>query len=238
MFKTAAQTTAFCDELRASGMPDHVDVAVCPPFTSIPAAAVALAGSTIALGAQNMHAGDEGPFTGEISAPMLREFGVRYVLLGHSERRRFAAETDETIAWKIPAALRHGLTPVVIVGESFEVHEKGKAIDVVVQQLRTAFVDVSAADASRCVVAYEPIWAIGSGLSDEPSQSDAVMGALRECVPGLSGVPMLYGGSMKPANAPAIMAQPNIDGGLVGGASLEVGSFRAIVDAAAAVTAG
>jgi triosephosphate isomerase len=233
MFKTASQAVAFCTELRERVLPAGVGVVVCPPFTSIPAAHAILRGSTVAIGAQNMHAGDEGPFTGEISAPMLREFDVTYALLGHSERRREANETDETIAWKIPAALGAGITPVVIVGESLEEHQAGDTVDVVVRQLRTAFLGVGPSEASRCVVAYEPVWAIGSGLSDEPAQSDAVMAELRGAVDGLGDVPMLYGGSMKPANAQALMEQPNIDGGLVGGASLHVDSFLAIVDTAA-----
>jgi triosephosphate isomerase len=234
MFKTAAATRVFCTELREAAFPASVGVVVCPPFTSLASAAETLHGAPIAVGAQNMHAGDDGPFTGEISAPMLREFGVSYVLLGHSERRRDAGENDEAIARKIPWALGAGITPIVIVGESIEQHQAGITIDVVVRQLRTAFLDIGAADASRCVIAYEPIWAIGSGLTDEPPQSNAVMGALRDAVPGLADVQILYGGSMKPGNAAAFMAQPNIDGGLVGGASLELGPFRAIIDAAAA----
>jgi triosephosphate isomerase len=233
MFKTAAQAVVFCGDLRARTLPPGVGVVVCPPFTALQSADAALRGSSIALGAQNMHAGDEGPFTGEISAPMLREFNVTYVLLGHSERRRDAGETDETIAWKIPAALGAGITPIVIVGESLEEHRTGRVAEVVVRQLRTAFLGVARDEAARCVVAYEPVWAIGSGLSDEPAQSDAVMAELRQAVAGLENVQMLYGGSMKAANAAALLAQPNIDGGLVGGASLDVDSFMTIIEAAA-----
>jgi triosephosphate isomerase len=234
MFHTVAQTRAFCKTLRVIERPQDVQAVICPPYTSLAAAAEELAGTSVSVGAQNMHAGDEGAFTGEVSAPMLVEFGVRYVLLGHSERRRDAAENDEAINGKIPAALNAGITPIVIVGESLEQHEAGQTIDVVVRQLRTAFLDIKAADAQRCVVAYEPIWAIGSGLTDEPASSNRVMGELRVAVKGLEDVQILYGGSMKPANALAFMEQPNIDGGLVGGASLQPASFVALLEAAAA----
>jgi triosephosphate isomerase len=232
MHKTAAQTRELARALRALALPEDVDVAVCPPFTSLDAASQELRGSSAALGAQTMHDAEQGAFTGEISAPMLREFGVSYVILGHSERRRDCGETDAAIARKARAALAHGIIPIVAVGETAEEHARGEAVEKSVRQTRAALGDLSESDVERCVVAYEPIWAIGTGLVEEPAGADAVMGAVRACLPGLRNARMLYGGSMKGENAATLMAQPNIDGGLVGGASLSADSFAAIIEAA------
>jgi triosephosphate isomerase len=232
MHKTVAEARALIKKLRAASMPRGVEVVVAPPFTALAAAHDALRGGTIGLGAQTMHYENSGAFTGEISPVMLRELGVRWVILGHSERRAQCGENDEAIALKVRAALAHELTPIVAVGETAEEHERGETIAKVTRQTRTALAGLSPGAVAGCVVAYEPIWAIGSGKHDEPPQSDTVIAALRTSVDGLADARMLYGGSMKPANARAFMEQPNIDGGLVGGASLEAASFLAIVEAA------
>ena len=232
MHKTVAETRALIGELRAVAVPAGVRVVVAPPFTALAAAHDELHDCAIELGAQTMHYAESGPYTGEISPIMLRELGVRWVILGHSERRAYYGENDDAIALKVRAALEHGLTPIVAVGETAEEHDREETVPKVTWQLRTALAGLSPDEAARCAVAYEPIWAIGSGKNDEPPHSNAVISALRRSVEGLRDAPMLYGGSMKPANARAFMEQPNIDGGLVGGASLQAESFLAIVEAA------
>ena len=235
MYKTIAEATAFVRELRALE-PDltHVDAVICPPFTALAAVHAALAGSTIGLGAQTMWYADSGAFTGEISPPMLLECGVTWVVLGHSERRAHCGEIDDAISAKIVSALRHGITPIVAVGETAAEHAAGRTRERVISQVCAAFAGMSATDASRCLVAYEPIWAIGSGKSDTPEGANAVMGDIRGAVPGLENARILYGGSVKPENIASFVAQPNIDGGLVGGASLDPKSFAALLANAAA----
>ncbi|MBC5800100.1 MAG: triose-phosphate isomerase [Candidatus Eremiobacteraeota bacterium] len=232
MHETIAQARALVRALRALTLPSGVDVAVAPPFTALAAVAGELSGSSIALCAQTMHERDEGPYTGEISAPMLRELGVTYVILGHSERRAGCAENDAAINRKVQAALTHGITPIVAVGETRDEHSAGQALPKVTHQTRAAFAGVAAAAVERCVVAYEPVWAIGSGLSDEPASADRVMAEIRACTTGLGDARILYGGSMKADNAALLLAQPNIDGGLIGGASLSAASFGAIAECA------
>jgi len=232
MHETIAQARTLVRDLRALAWPQGVDVAVAPPFTALAAVVGELAGSSIALGAQTMHERDDGPFTGEISAPMLRELGVVYVILGHSERRATCGENDAAINRKVHAALGHDITPIVAVGETRDEHVAGQTLHKVTHQTRAAFAGVARADVERCVVAYEPIWAIGSGLSDEPASADRVMAEIRSCTAGLAGARILYGGSMKPDNAALLLAQPNIDGGLIGGASLSAASFAAIANCA------
>jgi triosephosphate isomerase len=233
MHKTIGDTRAFCDALRAYALPlDDVDAVVCPPFTALPAAAEKLAGTRIGLGAQNMNWADSGAYTGEISPLMLRELGVAWVVLGHSERRTLFGELDERINAKVHSALRCGITPIVAVGETAADHAAGHARERVEAQIHAAFASVSAEDAARCVVAYEPIWAIGSGVPETPADADAVMGAIRASAPGLADARILYGGSVKPQNIAAFTAQPNIDGALVGGASLDPASFAALLDGA------
>ncbi len=233
MHKTVAQTVTFIEELRKSRLPlAEVDAVICPPFTSLEAARNALAGSPIGLGAQNMHWAPEGPFTGEISPLMLVELGVRWVVLGHSERRAMFGELDERVNEKVRAALAYGITPIVAVGETAEEHAAGEALAKVQFQVRAAFSGIPPADVARCVVAYEPIWAIGTGHADSPQQANAIMGEIRRAVHGLADVRLLYGGSMKPENVTAFVAQPNIDGGLVGGASLDPASFVALLEGA------
>ena len=179
-----------------------------------------------------MNAADRGAFTGQISPLMLKELGVSYVILGHSEARRYLGETDEAVGAKVRSALAHGLTPIVAIGEDARLHAEGRAAEHCIEQLRIAFEGVAAEDIARCVVAYEPIWAIGTGVSEDPRGANERIAQLRASLEGLAGTRMLYGGSMNPANAAALMAQLEIDGGLIGGASLEAQSFAAVVAAA------
>jgi len=233
MHKTVAETRAFFAALRERPLPlDDVDAVVCPPFTALFAAREELRGSRIGLGAQNVGWADRGAFTGEISPVMLAELGVTWVVVGHSERRALFGELDERVNEKVRAALAHGITPIVAVGETADEHAAGRARDKVCEQVAAAFAGIAPADAARCVVAYEPIWAIGTGHADTPESANDVMGAIRGAAPGLADVRVLYGGSVKPENLAAFVAQPNIDGGLVGGASLEPASFAALLEAA------
>lgn len=232
MHKTTEAALALVRELRSVTLPPGVDVVVCPPFTALAAVCRELGGSAIGLGAQNMHQAPFGAYTGEISAPMLRDLDVRWVILGHSERRQHWNETDAGVALKVHAAIANGITPIVAVGETAEEHAAGLTLEKVLRQTRAAFAEVSPDDAATCVVAYEPIWAIGTGDVDTPESANRVMGAIRACVPGLESARILYGGSMKGENAAPLMAQDNIDGGLIGGASLTLAAFMAVVEAA------
>ncbi len=234
MHKTVHEARTFVQELRRQSKPESVEIVIAPPFTALFAVREEAAGARVAIGAQTMHENDHGAHTGDISAAMLADLGVTYVILGHSERRQSCGETDIGVNRKVRSALAHGLTPVVAVGESEDEHRAGAAIDRVTSQVRLAFESVSETEIARCVVAYEPIWAIGTGQSDTPESANEVMGAIRSAVRGLQSARILYGGSMKPDNAAALLAQPNIDGGLIGGASLSPGTFVAIVRAAAA----
>jgi triosephosphate isomerase len=230
MHKTPVEAVRFVHELRALDLDlSDVDAVIFPPFVALSAVGDALGGSAIGLGAQTMHWADSGAFTGEISPPMLLACNAAWVILGHSERRALAGETDAAINRKIVAALAHGITPIVAVGETHEEHAAGLARDRVVAQTHAAFDGIAAGDVARCVVAYEPIWAIGTGNIDSPAGADAIMGAIRESTPGLAQTRILYGGSVKPDNIAALVAQEHIDGALVGGASLEAASFAALV---------
>lgn len=232
MHKTAAQTAAFLDAFlpRVPDVPPHVEIVIAPPFTSIPLASERLAGSRVALGAQTMHWELEGPFTGEIGAGMLREFGVRYVIIGHSERRTYNNETDRTVNLKVGTALAQELIPIVAVGETIEERNAGLTEERVVAQTRAALDGIVGPDLGRIVMAYEPIWAIGTGRNCDPVEADRVMSLIRACVVGLEETPILYGGSMKPENVRSYVEQPNINGGLVGGASLDPNGFAALVE--------
>lgn len=232
MNKTIAEARAFVREFRALPLPHEVEVAIAPPFTALAAVHEELHGSRIHLAAQEMNEADRGAFTGEISPVMLKELGVRYVILGHSERRRYLGESDASVGRKVRSALAHALVPIVAVGENEREHAAGRAVEHCAMQLRIAFDGMGPEDVASCVVAYEPIWAIGTGLAEDPQSANDVIAKLRRCVDGLTASRFLYGGSMNPANAPALMAQPEIDGGLVGGASLDPLAFAAIVNAA------
>jgi triosephosphate isomerase len=226
MHKTIAESTEFVREFLAFG-PDFaaVDAVIFPPFTALSATFQELSGSRLGLGGQTMCDHDTGAYTGEISPLMLLDCGARWVILGHSERRMYNGETDAAINRKVHTALRLGITPIVAVGESAEDHAAGRTHDHVMRQVSDAFDGVTPDDVARCIVAYEPIWAIGTGLSDTPEGANAVMAQIRGSVVGLQQTRILYGGSVKPENIGAFVAQPHIDGALVGGASLLPRSF-------------
>ena len=233
MNKTIAETRAFIADLRARELPlAEVDAVICPPFTALCAAHEALAGSAIGLGAQNVGWAEAGAFTGEIAPAMLVECGVRWVVIGHSERRAMFGEMDERVNEKALAALTHGITPIVAVGETAAEHAAGRARDKVCAQVKAAFAGMPPEHVARCVVAYEPIWAIGTGHADTPEGANLIMGEIRGAVDGLANCRLLYGGSMNPENVAAFIRQPNIDGGLVGGASLDPASFAALLEGA------
>ena len=222
----------------AAGMPGGACVVgVCPPFPLLEWCKLWLEGSAVALGAQDVseHAG--GAFTGEVSAAMLKDVGCRFVLVGHSERRSYHRECDDTVARKTKRALQAGLTPVVCVGETMEERQGGQTNDVLVRQLRAAVDGLGEAELKQIVIAYEPVWAIGSGAAATPAMAQEAHAALRRSLaersPGCAAsVKILYGGSMKPDSAAGLLAMPDIDGGLVGGASLNARDFLAIVAAA------
>jgi len=214
------------------------DVVLCVPFLQIPAAVKAAKGTRIAIGAQNCHYESKGAYTGEISCEMLAEAGVKYVIIGHSERRRDNNETDTTVNKKVLAALQAGLKPIICVGESLEMRDNDVTLDVVRMQVKTALRGVMQDQIRRVTIAYEPIWAIGTGYTATAEQAGEVCEAIREVVRQLYGarlaraVSILYGGSMNTANAAELLAQPDVDGGLIGGASLKTESFEDIIEAA------
>lgn len=218
---------------------DAVDVAVCPPFVSLVAVGNTLSGGGVKLGAQAMHFEEFGAYTGAISAPMLKSIDCTYVILGHSERREYFGETDQFVHKTVTQAVQYDLIPIICVGESIDERKAGKARDVVRRQVTAALEDVPVDAADQFVIAYEPIWAIGTGETATPEQAQEMHGAIREWLPEITGLSyvseteILYGGSMKPHNAESLLAQPDIDGGLVGGASLKSKDFAAIVEVAA-----
>jgi triosephosphate isomerase len=219
MFKGPAETAEFCVELKRHEADfEEIDVAVCPPFTSLAVAVQILAGTDIAVAAQNVHWEPEGAFTGEVSAPMLRELGVYGAIVGHSERRQLFGETDEGVAKRTRAALDAGLSVIACVGETEAEREAGETDDVLRRQVSV----LEAED--NLVVAYEPVWAIGTGKTATPEIAQEAHAFIK----GLLDVPVLYGGSVKPDNAAELLGRPNVDGALVGGASLDVESFAAI----------
>jgi triosephosphate isomerase (TIM) len=224
MYKTATETAAFCHELRAAleGV-DGIDIAVCPPFTGLAPAVQALADTEIAVAAQNVHWEPEGPYTGEISAPMLIELGVYGAIVGHSDRRQHFGETDETAGRRAAAALEAGLWVIACVGETEEERDRGETEDVLRRQL------VSLESHDDLVLAYEPVWAIGTGKTATPELAQEAHAFIK----AILDVPVLYGGSVNPENAAELLAQPDVDGALVGGASLEIDSFVAICRAGA-----
>jgi len=215
---------------------EAVDVVVCPPFTDIRTLQTVIEADKlkIGLGAQNCHWEDKGAFTGEVSPPMLAKLLVQYVIVGHSERRQFFAETDETVNLKLKAVQQHGMTPIVCVGESLEEREAGGTAEKVSGQIRGGFAGVKGADAAKVVVAYEPIWAIGTGRTATAEDANETCGVIRATLRELYGdvaeeIRIQYGGSVKSSNAAELMAQPEIDGALVGGAALDPDEFAKIV---------
>lgn len=235
MNKTPKQAVELINELIPVVKSDDTDVVFCVPAVCIPAAVAATEGTNIEIGAQNMHFEENGAFTGEIAPSMLTELGVKYVVLGHSERREYYAETNETVNKKTLKALEHGLVPIVCCGEYLEQREQGVTVDLVRQQIKVALLGVTAEDAKKVVIAYEPIWAIGTGVTATADQAEEVCAAIRALLVELYGsdvaeaMRIQYGGSVKPANAAELFGKANIDGGLVGGASLTAG-FGGVVN--------
>jgi len=235
MHKTVAEATDFVDALLPRIAATQHDVVICPPFTALAAVVERRYGTAVKVAAQNMHEQEAGAFTGEVSASMLAELDVEAVVLGHSERRQYFNETDEALALKVPAALAAGLEPILCVGESEEARDADQTKGVLERQLQADLEHVASAALPDLVIAYEPIWAIGTGRTATPGQAqDAcafIRDVLRERDSG-DAVRILYGGSVKPANAAELLAQPDIDGALVGGAALDPDDFAAIVEAA------
>ncbi len=233
----AAELAAEIAALLSARPPDdNVSVALCPPFTSLVSAGAKLKESKALLGAQNCHHEAAGAFTGEIAAPMLAALGCTYVILGHSERRRYCGESDSDIRQKIAAAMAAGLTPIYCVGETLEERQAEQTLTVIERQLRRGLDSIALPDASRLVVAYEPVWAIGSGLAASAEQAQEVHAFIRAELGAMYGeksesILLLYGGSMKASNAPALLAKPDVNGGLIGGASLDANTFVAIAQA-------
>ena len=225
MNKTRSETAEFCSSLkrRVDGLAGSVDISVFPPYTSLAAAVTGLADSEIAVGAQNVHWENEGAFTGEVSAPMLRELGVYAAIVGHSERRQYFGETDETVGRRAAAALEGGLFVIACVGESEDEREEGKTEEVLRRQVSVLPED------DRLVVAYEPVWAIGTGKTATPEQVWEGHGFIK----GIIDVPVLYGGSVTPGNCADLLILDTVDGALVGGASLDLDTFAAICELAA-----
>ena len=241
MNKTSAEAAVILQEIVTEvGKQADVDVVVCPPFTSLETAAKVLDGSTVKLGAQNLHPEKGGAYTGEISAEMLRSLFVNYVIIGHSERRTYFGDTDAFVNLKVLAALKNQLKPILCVGETLGEREGGRTLKVVQTQFEAGLEGVSKELATNIVIAYEPVWAIGTGKVATTEQAQEVHAFIRTLLVKLFGdavaqkVRILYGGSMKPSNAPELLAQKDIDGGLIGGASLESRSFVELVKAAAA----
>jgi triosephosphate isomerase len=217
---------------------DHVEVVCCTPAIDIPAAVAAAAGTHVGIGAENVHWEAKGAYTGEISTGMLLDAGAAYVIIGHSERRQYFGETDETVNLRTRAAIAAGLTAIVCVGETLEEREAGKLNEVIERQMTVGLKDVTAADCAKLVIAYEPVWAIGTGKTATPDQAQEVHALIREILAKLVGaetaetVRIQYGGSMKPSNAAELLAKKDIDGGLIGGAALKAEDFAGIIAAA------
>lgn len=236
MFKTKAEAIAFAEEFRALYKDTDVQTAICAPFTNLEALKEAFAGTEIKVGAQNVHFADEGAFTGEISVSMLEEIGVDFCIVGHSERRQYFGETDETVNKKLKKLFEGPIRPILCVGESLEERDADKAFDVVGGQIKADLDGIDAADVKKLVIAYEPIWAIGTGRTATPDQAEEMCAFIRKTLIELYGeevsdeVIIQYGGSVKPANATEIMNMDEIDGALVGGASLKPKDFMEIID--------
>ena len=235
MNMTPSQAVELINTLKPLVANDEVDVLLCVPAIDIIPAMEAAKGSNIMIGAENMYFEEKGAFTGEISPAMLDDAGVKYVIIGHSERREYFAETDETVNKKVLKAFEHGITPIICCGETLTQREQGVTIDFIRQQIKIAFQNVTAEQAKTAVIAYEPIWAIGTGKVATTEQAQEVCKAIRECIAEIyddataAAIRIQYGGSVNAATAPELFVQPDIDGGLVGGASLKA-DFGQIVN--------
>jgi triosephosphate isomerase len=236
MNKTVAEAAEFIDALLPRIAATQNDVVVCPPFTALHEVVERRRGTAVRVAAQNMHEAEAGAFTGEVSAPMLVELDVEAVVLGHSERRQFFGETDAALAKKVPAALAADLEPILCVGESDEAREGGQTEEVLERQLQADLAEVETGDIAKVVIAYEPIWAIGTGKVATPEQAQEACAFIRDVLrargAAADDVRILYGGSVKPGNAAELLALPDVDGALVGGAALDAEDFAAIVEAA------
>ncbi|MBO4584415.1 MAG: triose-phosphate isomerase [Clostridia bacterium] len=238
MNKTPSEAAKLIEELKAAMPEPDCEVVVCVPAIDIPAVAEAIKGSDIRLGAQNVHFEASGAFTGEISASMLAEMGVEYVIVGHSERRQYFGETNETVNLRAKAAINAGLTPIICVGETLEQREQGITDDLVSMQTKIAFNGIEKEDAINCVIAYEPVWAIGTGKTATAEQANEVCQLIRDTIGVLyddetaDGISIQYGGSMNAKNCAELLAMEDIDGGLIGGASLKAPDFSVIIEAA------
>lgn len=227
MNMTPSQAVALINELKPLVANEDVDVVFCVPAIDIIPAVEAAKGTNINIGAENMYFEESGAYTGEIAPNMLVDAGVKYVIIGHSERRDYFAETDETVNKKVLKAFEHGITPIICCGESLTQREQGVTIDFIRQQIKIAFLNVTAEQAATAVIAYEPIWAIGTGVTATSDQAQEVCAAIRACIAEIyddataAAIRIQYGGSMNASNAAELMAKPDIDGGLVGGASLK-----------------
>ena len=227
MNMTPSEAVALVNELKPLVVNDEVDVVFCVPAIDIIPAMEAANGTNIQIGAENMYFEEKGAYTGEISPNMLNDAGVKYVIIGHSERREYFAETNETVNKKVLKAFEHGITPIICCGESLTQREQGITIDWIRQQIKIAFLNVTADQAKTAVIAYEPIWAIGTGKVATTEQAEEVCAAIRACIGEIydeataQAIRIQYGGSVSAASAPELFAQPDIDGGLVGGASLK-----------------
>ncbi len=235
MNMTPSQAVELVNTLKPLVVNDEVDVVFCVPAIDIIPAMEAAKGTNIQIGAENMYYEEKGAFTGEIAPDMLTDVGVKYVIIGHSERREYFAETDETVNRKVLKAFEHGITPIICCGESLTQREQGITIDWIRQQIKIAFLNVTAEQAASAVIAYEPIWAIGTGKVATTEQAQEVCKAIRDCIAEIydqataEAIRIQYGGSVSASSAPELFAQPDIDGGLVGGASMKP-DFGAIVN--------
>ena len=238
MNKTRAEAEALINEIKASNGSANCEIVVCVPFTALETAVNAVKGTNIKVGAQNVHFEASGAFTGEISAAMLKDIGAEYVIIGHSERRQYFGETDETVNKRTKAALAAGLIPITCVGELLSERQAGITEEVVSRQIKLAFAGINSADAAKVIIAYEPVWAIGTGVTATSEQAQEACRLIRDRLAGLYGkavadsITIQYGGSMNAANAAELVAKEDVDGGLIGGASLKAADFGEIIKAA------
>ncbi len=235
MNKTPAQTIALINEIKEKNPVADCDIVVCTPFVCLPNAVEAAQNTNIKVGAQNMYFEDSGAYTGEVSADMLKDLGVEYVIIGHSERRQYFNETDITVNQKVLKALEKDLLPILCVGETLTDREQGVTDDVIKRQTKIAFLNVSKEDAKKVIIAYEPVWAIGTGKTATPEQAEEVCAMIRACIAELydeetaDALRIQYGGSMNAGNAKELLSKPDIDGGLIGGAALKSEDFTIII---------
>ncbi|MGI6704884.1 MAG: triose-phosphate isomerase [Clostridia bacterium] len=236
MNKTVSEAIALVKELIPLVEDAQAEVVVCPPYICLPAVKEVIRGTNIRLGAQNVHWEDAGAFTGEVSPVMLKDLGVEYVIIGHSERRQYFGETDHTVNRRVKAALRHDLIPIICVGETLEQREEGITAQLVANQTKAALEGLDHEKVKKVVIAYEPVWAIGTGRTATAEDANEVIGIIRKTIAETFGkdvadmVRIQYGGSMNPSNASELMSMPEIDGGLIGGASLKAVDFSKVVN--------